>query len=103
MKIDEYNQLIEDCLMQFNFHKVHRVMEFLEWTWGSSSNQPTICQLKGEARRHLRNAVNNYVMTKNKNGYGYSSSGGFSAYANEHSVSLSFNAEEVYVEDYLEF
>ncbi len=95
MTIDDYQPLIEDCLSQFNFHKVRRVMEFLEWTWNNSSTQPTIHQLEDEARRHLAKAVEYYFAYKEGQ---YSSSGGFSAYAYEHGVSLSFNVEEVNVE-----
>lgn len=95
MKIDEYGSLIEDCLMQFNFHKIRRVMEFLEWTWADSPNPPSIHELKQEAKDRLESAVESYVKCKEKVGFGYSSCGGFSAYAYERGVSLSFHAEEV--------
>jgi hypothetical protein len=94
----DYPQLVEDCLMQFNFHKVRRVMEFLEWTWCGSLTQPSIKELKQEAEDRLNSAVDAYE--KYGQGYGYSSCGGFSAYAYEGSVSLSFNIEEVDAEEY---
>jgi hypothetical protein len=91
---DKQESIIEDILMQFNFHKVRRVMEFLEWTWCGNSESPSINELRNEARNYLEHAFN-YLNTSSNQSYAMSSSGGFTAYAYENSASLAFNAEEV--------
>lgn len=49
---------IEDIIRDFNFEKVHRVMEMLNWKWAATSyGVPTIEELKGEARRLLVEAA----------------------------------------------
>jgi hypothetical protein len=48
----EYNKKIEDILDEFNFEKVHKAMEALDWTW-HDSGVPTIAELRRSARRLL--------------------------------------------------
>lgn len=49
---------IEDIIRDFNFEKVHKVMEMLDWKWAMSRyDVPTIEELKAEARRLLVEAA----------------------------------------------
>lgn len=50
---------IDDIMRDFNFEKVHKVMEMLDWKWAMTKfGVPTIEELKGEARRLLVEAAN---------------------------------------------
>lgn len=48
---------IEDILDEFDFHKVQKAMEALNWTWATSDGVPTIGELRRCARRLLNYAV----------------------------------------------
>lgn len=49
---------IEDIIRDFNFEKVHKVMEMFDWKWAMTKyGVPTIEELKGEARRLLVDAA----------------------------------------------
>lgn len=49
---------IEDIIRDFDFKKVHDVMDFLDWKWAmSKEGVPTIEELQAEARRLLVEAV----------------------------------------------
>lgn len=52
----EYNKKIEDILDEFNFEKVHKAMEALDWTW-YDSGVPRIAELRKTARRLLRDVA----------------------------------------------
>ena len=50
---------IDDIMRNFNFEKVHKVMEILDWKWVMTKyGVPTIEELRGEARRLLVEAAN---------------------------------------------
>lgn len=54
----KFQELIDDVMDNFNFHKVHKVMKFLNWTWGFSANGvPEIYELKETARRLLNECL----------------------------------------------
>ena len=64
---------IDDIMDEFEFDKVHKVMEFLDWKWwfdGETERVPEVYELRKKAREYLR-----YVA---KNG-GTTGSGGFTA------------------------
>jgi hypothetical protein len=53
-------QIIEDILDEFDFDRVHKVMEFLDWGWTDGSRPlevPTIGQLRKRARTLLRSLI----------------------------------------------
>lgn len=68
---------IKKILKNFDFGKVHRVMENLNWTWGSTDyTVPTIEDLKSQAKDLLKKVT--------EGDYKVISSGGFEAeYGNE--------------------
>ena len=41
---------IDDIMDNFDFHKVHRVMEFMNWQW-SGEVVPSVSEMRKEARR----------------------------------------------------
>jgi hypothetical protein len=55
--IDPVNQMIDNILDEFNFAKVRKAMEALDWKW-ASVGIPTIDDLRNEAHRLLRGAAN---------------------------------------------
>lgn len=52
----EYNKKIEDILDEFNFEKVHKAIEALDWTW-YYNGVPTIAELRRSARRLLNDVA----------------------------------------------
>jgi hypothetical protein len=55
--IDPVNQMINNILDEFNFAKVQNAMFALDWKW-AGIGVPTIDQLRNEAHRLLKGAVN---------------------------------------------
>ena len=68
MNKDE-NEIIEDILDEFDFDKVHKVMEFLNWGWtdgGRPLEVPTVGQLRKRARYLMKSCIgkeNTYTAT----------------------------------------
>ncbi len=56
--IDYKKQAVEECLNTFNFDRVHKVMEQVEWRWVTRDGLkvPTIVQSVLTAQRHLNAA-----------------------------------------------
>ena len=73
---------IQYIIENFNFEKVHTVMELLHWTWVMSNNVPTIDELKKIAARLLNDV--------SKNDYDSCSTGGFKATRYEDHLKLEF-------------
>lgn len=48
---------IEEILNEFDFEKVHRVMQFLDWRWYPNNKVPSIASLKQTARLCLNGIV----------------------------------------------
>ncbi len=48
-----FDQQVEEVLSAFDFHRVHRVMELLSWTWANLDRVPSRPELEAEARRLL--------------------------------------------------
>jgi hypothetical protein len=55
--IDPVNQMIDNILDEFNFAKVQNAMFALDWKW-AGIGVPTLDQLRNEAHRLLKGAVN---------------------------------------------
>jgi hypothetical protein len=56
------DEIIEDILDEFDFDKVHKVMEFLEWTWYKDGVQsPPEVPTKGELRKKARYLMNTCI------------------------------------------
>lgn len=90
--MDEQRQeLIDEVMDCFDFKRVAEVMEKLGWTWASSKGIPQEFQIRGQARRLLKSALEG----------GYMSSGGLSASYRDCELRLAFELEEwtAYVND----
>ncbi len=75
------DKLIEGILDNFDFDKVRRVMEFLNWTWATlpePDTVPSTYQLIKSAKKRLEQAYE-YAMDNKRDGYSHS--GGFKAFA----------------------
>lgn len=49
----KHYEMVMDCLDEFNFEKVHKVMFFLDWRYADSKDVPTVEQLRKNARKYL--------------------------------------------------
>lgn len=59
---DDIDQIL-DC---FDFEKVKKVMDFLNWEWFSSNGVPEIYELRKHARRLMNIAVAECIKTNQK-------------------------------------
>lgn len=53
----KHYELIMDCLDEFNFEKVHKVMFMLDWRYSDSKDVPTVEYLRKNARKYLIEVV----------------------------------------------
>jgi len=51
--VTPFEEQVEEVIESFDFTRVHRVMESLEWTWANIDRVPTTAELVTEARRLL--------------------------------------------------
>ena len=49
--------MIDEILDEFDFEKVHRVMQALNWKWHGSPDVPSIADLRRTARSLLKQVV----------------------------------------------
>ena len=68
--------LVEHCIEGFNFTKVHKVMEYLDWRWGFIDAVPQIHQMKDWVRE-LSISLLKHFREKPKERRFSTSSGGF--------------------------
>jgi hypothetical protein len=78
---------IQEVLEYFDFQRVHKVMEFLNWTWGYEE-VPSIYKLIKEAERLLTD------VSKRKEDWYLIATGGFEATKCGDSLSLKFVLEQ---------
>ena len=57
------SQRIEDIMDEFDFDRVHRVMEFLNWTWADEFGGVCV-PLKSEVRKRARALLNESAKSK---------------------------------------
>ena len=50
---DKHYEIIMDCLDEFDFHRVHKVMMHLNWTYADCKDVPTVEYLRKQARGYL--------------------------------------------------
>jgi len=55
---------IEEIMDEFNFHRVHLVMEHLEWKWFDANGVPS----HGDIRRAARGLLNSLALRPTKSG-----------------------------------
>lgn len=53
----KHYDLIMDCLDEFDFDRVHRVMTFLDWKYADSKEVPDIQTLRKKARKYLQEVM----------------------------------------------
>ena len=86
---------ITEVLDQFDFDKVHKVMEFLAWTWASSEGVPKVSSLILTAIDLLNQAIEAADLRQEPVSIG---TGGFKAEAEFHEgklyLSLAFYVDE---------
>ena len=68
-------RFFSECLDNFDWERVHRVMTFLDWEW-MFNGVPSIEELKKEAKHHIDNAYEGWLKT---GAHYVSSSGGLVA------------------------
>jgi hypothetical protein len=84
---------IEEILDEFDFYKVQRVMNTLNWKWYNKGNVyeiPSVGQMRKHARKLLEECFN---------GNSYAASGGFWASREDGGLSLKFVVEDMWVEE----
>lgn len=54
---EDNRDLIDAVMDEFDFHKVHEVMEALGWTWHWTGGVPTIGNLRKSARKRCEEAM----------------------------------------------
>jgi hypothetical protein len=73
-------------LDNFDFNKVQRVMEFLQWEWSSSAGVPTVYDLREKAKRLLKHCVQDDLI--------FIETGGFRVSRPYGNLRLSFEIED---------
>ena len=53
MLTDKHYEIIMDCLDEFDFDRVHKVMTVLDWKYSDDKDVPTIETLRKNARKYL--------------------------------------------------
>ena len=74
-------ELIDEVIENFDFHRCHRVMKHLKWTWTFDRDVPTIDRLRESARKRIEGAIEGIKKRKKHShleSY-FSSSGGLKA------------------------
>lgn len=90
---EKWNAALEEAMDYFDFHRVAKIMELLDWHWGGDSFSPDIPQMK----KCVRSLFKNLSDYKND----ACSSGGFRVEKLADSVEISFILEsaEGFLED----
>lgn len=69
--------LIMDCLDEFDFEKVHKVMFFLDWKYSDCGDVPTVQHLRKNARHYLQEVIKGAIERKNVGDEYIMGTGGF--------------------------
>lgn len=73
----KHYDLIMDCLDEFDFERVHKVMFHLNWTYSDCKDVPTVEYLRKNARKYLQEVIKG-VLERNNVGDEYiTGTGGF--------------------------
>lgn len=81
---------LEVTLYRFDFSKVRNKMLRMDWGWEKSEGVPSIEEIEEEAEKRLESAYD-VAMKDDKTTYGFSSSGGLTAfYMKQHDVFFLF-------------
>jgi hypothetical protein len=74
MLTDKHYETIMDCLDEFDFEQVHKVMMHLNWTYSDCKDVPTVEYLRKNARKYLVDVVKEALERKTEY---ITSTGGF--------------------------
>nr|QMP83156.1 MAG: hypothetical protein [Caudoviricetes sp.] len=94
---DDPTNNINEILDNFNFEKVKKVMDFLNWEWVGSNGVPEIYELRQHARKLMNTAVTECIKSKQEDYF--TECGGFRVECNKYEddpkmyIRLSFNIE----------
>ena len=66
MLTDKHYETIMDCLDEFDFDRVHKVMMHLNWTYSDDKDVPTIETLRKNARKYLMAVAKEALETKSE-------------------------------------
>jgi hypothetical protein len=66
MLTEKHYETIMDCLDEFDFDRVHKVMMHLNWTYSDDKDVPTIEHLRKNARRYLILVATEALKTKSE-------------------------------------
>ena len=64
---DKHYETIMDCLEEFDFDRVHKVMTFLDWKYSDSTEVPSVEYLRKNARKYLMAVAKEALETKSEN------------------------------------
>ena len=64
---DKHYETIMDCLDEFDFDRVHKVMTFLDWKYSDSTEVPSVEYLRKNARKYLMAVAKEALKTKSEN------------------------------------
>ena len=65
---------IMNCLDEFDFERVHSVMNYLNWTWADDNAVPDVLALRKHCRKYLQEVVRGAL---EHNGFYITATGGF--------------------------
>jgi hypothetical protein len=78
MKLEaKHYDTILDCLDDFDFEQVQKVMKLLNWTWSSIEGVPEISDLRKHCRKYLQNVIIGALERKDTGGEYIEGCGGF--------------------------
>ena len=63
---DKHYETIMDCLDEFDFDRVHKVMTFLDWKYSDSTEVPSVEYLRKNARKYLMAVAKEALETKSE-------------------------------------
>ena len=66
MLTDKHYEIIMDCLDEFDFDRVHKVMMHLDWTYSDRGDVPTVEYLRKNARKYLMAVAKEALKTKSE-------------------------------------
>jgi hypothetical protein len=73
----KHYDLIMDCLDEFDFDRVHKVMFFLDWKYSDSNDVPPVQELRKNARKYLQEVLIGAIERKNVGDEYITATGGF--------------------------
>ena len=83
--IAERENAFEAAIEEFDFKKVHMIMNLLGWTWGGSNTTPTVIEMRKHVTKLFYEMINGNFLS--------SSSGGFQVRRDDEFIHIEFIVE----------